>query len=700
MSIDQENLLGVFKVWLGQGIIMATLLGVGCFDVRAQTTESTAGNTGLLAKAAPSSAQIPVERFFQRPRVLEAKLSPSGTKVALTTSRGGNRVGLVVIDLGAEGSKAYRVAAFTNADITRFEWVGDKSLVFSVLDLEEGSGEDRRTAPGLYSVNSDGSDLRMLVRRQNVSKITDSSGRDRILEWNHTLLSVPKRQEGVAEDEIVIGRLNISGGELQSVSPMWLNVRTSKTRHIELNAPSGAQGWMFDSKGQARVAKTVTNGRTALFWRGPDETQWRQIAESDLLSPPFIPKAVDDSGNLFGTLKHGTEGFSALTKFDFEKGTPQSPPLVTTPGFDFLGGLILDRAGSKALGVRVDTDVEQTVWFDEGMKLVQVEVDKLLPGQVNRLSCSRCGAPDMVVLVRSYSDQNPGTLFLFEPSKKRLQPVSNVMDDIDPRQMAMVDLHRIKSRDGRDLPVWLTQPSGFKQGQPVPAVVLVHGGPWIRIGHWKWQPMEQFLASRGYLVISPEFRGSAGYGDTHYRAGWKQWGQSMQNDVADALLWAQKQGFATDKACIAGASYGGYSTLMGLIRHPELYRCGVAWVAVTDPTLYVKGSWWISDDISSTARRYMIPQMVGDIEKDADMLNANSPLKQAKDIQAPLLLGFGESDQRVPLAHGERLQAALTDLGRPPEWVTYPNEGHSWRQVSTQVDFAKRVEKFLGQHLK
>jgi dipeptidyl aminopeptidase/acylaminoacyl peptidase len=243
-------------------------------------------------------------------------------------------------------------------------------------------------------------------------------------------------------------------------------------------------------------------------------------------------------------------------------------------------------------------------------------------------------------------------------------------------------------------------PRGLKPGKPAPTVVMVHGGPWVRDGFWEWDAMNQFLASRGYLVVSPEFRGSTGYGDAHYRAGWKQWGQSMQNDVADALLWAQKQGLASSNACIAGASYGGYSTLMGLIRHPDLYKCGVAWAAVTDPMLYLNGGWGVVDDIDNVSRRYTMPELVGDVDKDAAMLAANSPVVHAKEIKAPLMLAFGESDQRVPLAHGERLRAALIDAGRPPVWITYPNEAHGWRKFSDRVDFARRMEAFLAQYLK
>lgn len=658
-----------------------------------------AGAEPLPAAVEAAPSPIPLEHFFQRPAVLEAKLSPSGRKLALTTAQGSTRVGLVVFELG-DTVKGVRAAAFSDADIVQFDWAGDNRLVFSVVDLEAGSGEDRHTAPGLYAADPDGGNLLRLVKRQSSRILVSELSRDRSLEWNHKLLKVPLQQEGVSPEEVVIGELHFDGKEIESLTPMWLNVRTGRTRWIELDAPARTIGWLFDSKGQARVATTRSHGRVAIHWRGPGQTQWRQLAESDFLNRRFTPAAVDDAGSLYVTFREGPEGHAVLSSFDFDKGVPREPAQVAAPGFDFLGRLVLDRAGARALGVQVDTDAEQTVWFDESMKRMQALADERLPGRVNRLSCRRCGADDMVVLVYSYSDRIPGVLSLYEAASKRWRPISAVLDNIDPKRMATVDLHRIKARDGGDLPVWLTQPVGLTRGRPVPAVVLVHGGPWLRIGHWRWQAFEQFLASRGYLVISPEFRGSTGYGDAHYRAGWKQWGQAMQDDVADALRWAQGQGLASQQACIAGASYGGYSTLMGLVRHPELYRCGVAWAAVTDPFLFLKGAWWVDDDIGDTGRQHMLPQLVGDAQKDAAMLTAVSPLAQAKRIQAPLLLAFGESDRRVPIQHGERLRDALREAGYPPEWVTYANEGHSWRQLSTRVDFARRVEQFLERHLK
>jgi dipeptidyl aminopeptidase/acylaminoacyl peptidase len=276
--------------------------------------------------------------------------------------------------------------------------------------------------------------------------------------------------------------------------------------------------------------------------------------------------------------------------------------------------------------------------------------------------------------------------------------IGSVREGVKPEDMAVVELQRIRARDGLELPVWVTRPA--QAAGPLPAVVLVHGGPWARGNTWGWDADAQFLASRGYVVIEPEFRGSTGYGDAHFRAGFKQWGQAMQDDVADALKWAQAQGLASDKACIAGASYGGYSTLMGLVKDPTLYRCGVAWLAVTDLDLYATGSWWVQDDISRTGRRYTIPEAVGDAVKDAAMLAANSPVKQAARIKAPVLLAFADDDRRVPLAHGERMRKAMRDAGNEPVWVTYAGEGHGFGNVKNRVDFAQRMEAFLARHLK
>jgi dipeptidyl aminopeptidase/acylaminoacyl peptidase len=228
-------------------------------------------------------------------------------------------------------------------------------------------------------------------------------------------------------------------------------------------------------------------------------------------------------------------------------------------------------------------------------------------------------------------------------------------------------------------------------------VVLVHGGPWVRGVHFGWDPQVQFLASRGYAVLQPEFRGSRGFGDEHFKAGWKQWGQAMQDDVADATRWAIDKGVADGKRiCIAGASYGGYATLMGLIRNPELFRCGVDWVGVTDINLLYDLRY---TNTSQDAKTYGLPTLIGDQKEDAAMLKANSPLENASKITQPLLLAYGGKDRTVPIDHGKKFYEAVRRTNPHVEWVEYPEEGHGWRYLRTTVDFWSRVERFLGENL-
>ncbi len=646
----------------------------------------------LVSWNARAQAPLPAEVFFKPAEFIDAKLSPSGRRLALTTLIGGERIGLFVWDL-EDQKKSTRAARFADADIRNVEWVDDERLLFDVIDLAAGGGE--QVAPGLYSVRFDGQELRQLVMRRNLPFISSPGSGRPPLEWFHRLLQVPAGSTG----EVIVGEMRFQGNDLASVHPLWLNVATGRTRSMALKAPEGVLRWIFDSRGEARVAVSRRSDRQRVHWRGPGQDEWRLIDDSPLLAPQFTPRFVDDQGGLYVTRPEGAAGTSVLARFDFATGKPDPKPFVRTPGFDFLGALEAESVGGKLLGVRVDTDAETTVWFDSSLKRVQQLADERLPGYVNRLSCRRCGSSDMVVLVRAASARDPGHLWLYRADGERWQFVSRLRKDVDAKLMAQVEFERIQARDGRDLPLWLTVPPGRKAGDRGPAVVLVHGGPWVRGGHWRWRATEQFLASRGYVVISPEFRGSAGYGSAHLTAGFKQWGRAMQDDVADAARWALKQGWA-DRLCIAGASYGGYSTLMGLVNDPELYRCGVAWLAVADPFLYLQGSWWTQDDIGDVARRHTMPQMVGDAEKDAHMLKAVSPVEQAARIKTPLLLAYGARDRRVPIEHGERVRKAMRAAGQEPEWVVYSDEAHGWLKLENQVDFANRFEVFLARHLK
>ncbi|MBH9576653.1 alpha/beta hydrolase family protein [Inhella proteolytica] len=641
---------------------------------------------------------LPAELFFKESELRQAVLSPSGTKLALSFGGDGRRVGLFVLEVD-DTSKGHAVAHFSDVDVNDIHWVNDERLIFSTTDFSAGGGRPSG-APGLFAVDASGENLRMLVRRRHAPMQTGTHIVSRTLDWNHELLMVPQPRAAETNEEVLIAELKFGLDDSVSYYPLWLHTRTGRTRGAEVRAPGEPLRWWFDGQGEARAVMTRKDQYLTLHWRAPGQTEWQVLASGDVLRMPFLPHSVDDKGQLYVTHGEGPEGRTVLSLYDFASKAP-GKVLVSLQGFDFQGRLLRGAPGERALGLRLTHDAETTIWFSAAHKQLQQKVDAQLPGRVNRMSCRRCDGKDVVALIHSYADVEAGRVWLYRGSPPQGQTewtaVAAARKELQPAEMATLDLHRIRARDGHELPVWVSTPRRPAAGKP--AVVLVHGGPWVRGWSWTWETWTQFLASRGYLVIAPEFRGSSGYGDAHERAGYKQWGRAMQDDVADALQWARKQGLAGEKACIAGASYGGYSALMGLVRHPELYRCGVAWVAVTDLELLLNGSVWIDDDTSDLARRHSLPEMIGDPVRDAEMLRAHSPVHQAARIQVPVLLGFGEDDRRVPLAHGQRLRAALQKAGNEPEWVSYPGEGHFWALLKNRVDFAQRVERFLERHL-
>ena len=642
---------------------------------------------GWLARPAAAADALPLSTFFSNADIGAVVLSPSGKSAAVIVAqpKTGRRV-LGVFGVGG-GKPPVIVASDPNADIRSFAWVNDERLVYNVIDLQLG-GYDQNFGPGLFSVKSDGSEARQLIRVDWYGSRPGMSIIANVLDPDHGLLFVP--QDG--GNDVVVGQYQLNGErDVIGIIPKRLDVTTGRSRIMLTGYPDGVVDWIFDRHGEPRVMTIVSNGVSEIRWRGPSDTAWRTLDQAPTLSREWEPVAVDEAGGLYVTEGPG------LRRFDFATGKPDSNVIASTPGFDLTGGLIFDRAdGKRLVGLRVHTDAETTVWFDADMKKLQSQVDAKFPNRVNRIVCRDCSA-DRTVLVRSYSDRDPGSYALLEPATGEWTIIGRERRAVDPRQMATLDFYRIKARDDRDLPVWVTTPPG-KTDAPRAAVVLVHGGPWVRGTYWDWDADAQFLASRGYVVIEPEYRGSTGYGLAHFRSGFKNWGTTMQDDVADAVRWAAGKGMIDGKrVCIAGGSYGGYATLMGVIRYPELYRCGVAWVAVTDPRLLFEQSW--RSDMSRETSQYTLPTLIGDLVKDTAMLKAATPVERAGEIKVPILMAFGDKDRRVPIEHGKQMRAAMQAAGQKPEYLVYADEGHGWLKVENRIDFWTHVEKFLDKNL-
>lgn len=664
-------------------------------DVRSQALRRLAGWLALAVVAAvpatapaqPAPGAIPVEAFFSSPKLQAADLSPSGRWMAALTSVPGRRIGFQMFDL--EGKEPPRfIEASPKDDVVWFRWVSDDWLVFRVISPNDRSLE--REGTGLVALRRDGSSSRLLINREYENE--DPLKRQRYLDPNHAFLALG----APGSNEVIVGQWHWDvRGEFSHITPRIVNVTTGGVRGMLDGAPR-ADSWTFDAKGRARVARLTSEGVVTTWW-ADTKGQWREIAKAPVYEQPWLPRYVDGDDELVVSTVDGS-GSLELRRFDFAKGKPSDTVLLATPGFSGGPDVRTDLATGRVLGLSVTTDATNAVWFSPSIKALQEKVDAKFPDNVNYIWCRECSK---LVMVYTYSDRDPGNFVLWRPQEDKWQLLGEARPDIPPARMAPLEFKRIAARDGADLPIWVTRPlaSHAAGAKPAPAVVLVHGGPNLRgVESWGWRDEAQFLASRGYVVIEPEFRGSRGYGENHFRAGWKQWGRAMQDDVTDSVRYAVKQGWVdASRVCIMGASYGGYSTLIGLVRDPDMYRCGIAFAAVSDPRNMYDFHW---NDIGRESRSFSLPVTLGDRVKDAELLAASSAVDKADRIKAPLLLAHGARDRRVPIENAEIMLAALRKAGKNVEWVRYADEGHGFFYDQNRFDYYRKVEAFLAKHLK
>ena len=641
-----------------------------------------------------AAAPLPVEDYFKPDAYADVRLSPSGKRLAATIPASSGRRALAIVDI-ADPSKSKVVATYSNADIVRVQWVNDERLVYRVIDQQE-SLANQLDGAGLFAVDADGKSApRALIAPIWQGGDTGSHIAGRTLQPDHILHGVLRD----GSDDVLVERwIFANNHEFSHINLFRLNTRTGQLLNLSAGAPEHVGAWTVDRAGEPRFVVTTFEGKQALHWKRNASSSWTKIYEAPSAVGVGGPVYVESDSRVYAVARvepnTDVNSLVALNPSAAVAGKLVAEPLLTAPGFDFRGSVVHKRSG-PVLGVTYLTEARATHWFDPAMKKIQQQVDTLLPATNNLLACGDCENTENV-LVTSSSDRSPLVYRIFHVSKGTLEPMAAARPWIKPQEMAMTDMVRISARDGLSIPVYVTRPLGQKAAGPT--VVLVHGGPWMRGIEWKWRDEVQFLASRGYVVIEPESRGSTGYGEKLYRAGWKQWGLAMQDDVADAALWAIKQGYADkDRICIAGASYGGYATLMGLVRNPELFRCGVEWAGVTDIDLMYSIHW---SDLHSEFKGYGMPVLIGDREKDAAQLSATSPIRLAAKITQPLFMAYGGVDQRVPIEHGTKMRDAIAKTNSKVEWKVYAEEGHGWMQPATEFDFWKRVETFLDKNLK
>jgi dienelactone hydrolase len=639
-----------------------------------------------VAQAQTTTAALPkIEEIFKNPTFGGATISPGGTTIAYFREQHGKR-NLAVYDIASK--KRIFLTNYNDIDVVEFTWVNDNRILFAVGDVASNVADARYE--GYRAMDKDGNGLVQLSSGGIATTQSKLLGTGRGFEAR---MRFYQRVRSGDKDDVIL----IEYADRPSRTALFrANTKTGATISISSTLPGSVLGWALDAEDKPRAVIVNDQKRQQLYVKQTPASEWRKAQDVDAYS-----------GEGYGIAGMGPDGvlylYAALTgdkasihRFDMDKFAITPEPVLTLKDFDLDGGLIFDSQTKKLIGLHFDAQRAETAWFTPELKAIQELIDATLPARSNRITIPPAGN-GAYFLVRSSSEKVPSQSFIFDVASKRLTMIGSAMPWINEKTAAEVDFIRYTARDGLSIPALITYPAGGVR-KNLPLVVLAHGGPYVRGTDWGFSPDAQFLASRGYAVLEPDFRGSTGHGFKHFKAGWKQWGLSMQDDLQDGVKHLVSTGQVDSKrVCIAGASYGGYATVMGLIKHPETYKCGVSWVGVTDISLLATIGW--SDTASSEWAKYGFPILVGDLEKDAAQLKATSAIEQAARLKAPLILAYGTDDVRVPFDHGRKLRDRLKGVNPEVDYVEYPGEGHGWREMKTNVDFWTRVEKFLDKHI-
>jgi dipeptidyl aminopeptidase/acylaminoacyl peptidase len=610
----------------------------------------------LAPPAIPAAAEpLTIEELVDPSGMLSATLSPDGKHVAAIVYNGTN-YGLVLID----------------------------TATFSFTKLSEG----RYVEKGFYRyhkaprrVRWSGNELLVVDYGLDVESINLSGKR---------IASFGERMIGVLESGPNAGHVLVRDSGLFSDLALC-DPRKGKCKRFD--QPSGkAIKWAFDGKGELR-AVTVVNSKffrdvsTVSNWYKPAGGEWTKLVEFGISDDYWVPVYVPDEPNTVVIASRSGRDTTALFNYDV-KEKRQGEMLVGHPSQDILSWEGIDQ---EAMNYVATTGMKpEQIWFSRAWRQMQAQVDAVLPKRVNVIT----GDPEKIVLIKSYADVDPGTWYLFDYPQKKMTSIGKVNQSLDPAKLRPVEIINYRAPDGLTIPAYLTRPDKL-QG-PVPMVVLIHGGPIAR-DEWEFNAEVQLLADRGYLVFQPQFRGSAGFGRAFEQAGYRQWGRAMQDDIAAGVEHLVKQGLA-DRArvCIVGASYGGYAALWGLVKTPELYRCGVSFAGVSDiARMY---SDWSDTSFDKISRQLMMNR-IGDKTNSAELFDPVSPLLHAEKITAAVLLMHGEEDERVPISHGKKMRDALERHKKDVQWLAFENEGHGLHYIRNEVLYFTTLLGFLDKHL-
>ena len=603
--------------------------------------------------------QIPLENFFKNPEKSSYQISPDGSFYSFMAPYK-NRMNIFIQKIG--DSSATQLTFEEARDIAGYFWPNNEQIVF----LKDEAGDENFH---LFGVNIDGS---------NPIGFTDFEGvRAQIID------DLPDQK-----DFVVIG---LNKRNKQVFDPYRLNLKTGEISMLAEN-PGNIQGWMFDHDGKLRIATAIVDGvNQSILYRENEEDEFKTIITTNFkegFNPQFF---TFDNKNIIGSSNLGRDKY-AIVEFD-PISAKEVKVLYANDDYD-VNGVGYSRKRKVITAAYFESWKSERHYFDSTSKATFEKIQKQLAGY--EIGITGVNKDENILILRTYSDKSLGAYYIYNSEDDKMKKIVDVSPWIDENEMSNQLPIAYQSRDGLKINGYLTLPKGYnmENAKNLPVVINPHGGPWAR-DSWGFNPEIQFLANRGYAVLQMNFRGSTGYGRKFFESSFKKWGREMQDDITDGTQWLIDKGIAdSTRIAIYGGSYGGYATLMGLVKEPKMYAAGVDYVGVSNMFTFMKTipPYW-------EPMLEMMYEMVGDVEKDSTMLREVSPVFHVDKIKAPLFIAQGANDPRVNVDESDQMVKAMKEKGIDVEYLVKKDEGHGFRNEENRFEFYRAMEKFLNLQL-
>ncbi len=643
------------------------------------------GASSILMTASAAEDLIPLEDLVRNPKLREARISPTGEYLAVTVPIN-EQVAMVV--LRTSDLTPLKVTQLPNKQgVGPFYWSGPERLVFAGAKPIDSLGGRPGLNGSWYAVDADGDKPRSLIeygtqsatqKGKSVSYFSSFSMRD------------PVRDD----DGHVLMQVTYGGSKDGGLSELVEVDTYSGRRKTLMKGPDFNCGFALTPEREARFAsctRELDGTRTASRIYLRENDSWKEIYDSEASGVRYYIERVVDDGRALAYSDDG-KGPSGLGWFAADGSFEE---IFREGGVD-AEGVLSALDGKTPLGVFSNPDYPAVKLFDNEHPdaVLYRSLASSFPGKFVRFASATADGKQAVVVASG--DRDPGSFYLFDRESGKARFLLKIFPWLDEDKLAEVRPFKMKARDGVELRGYLTIPAGHDKPSNLPMIVNPHGGPYGPRDEWAYSPDTQILASRGYLVLQVNFRGSGGYGEAFTELGHRQWGGTMQDDVTDATLWAVQQGYANaDRICIYGGSYGGYAALMGVAKEPDMYKCAAGNVGVYDmPMMYQKGD--IRERDSGQA---FLKKVLGTSESD---LIARSPNRLANQIKASVFLSAGNRDDRAPAAHTIAMYDALKKAGNPVEerdYILQSKEGHGFYNEANKLNYYTRLLDFFNRNL-